>query len=71
MLTLQQSPGSHQPRLTYVAKVPELRILYDHDGKTALAELDAVVRVKKGLQGVMYVGSTKTFCDGGCWHMAF
>ena len=48
----------------YIVQVPQMRILYDDDGKTSLAELDAVVRVKKGQRGVIYVGSAKTFCDG-------
>jgi len=45
-------------------QVPQMRILYDDDGKTSLAELDAVVRVKKGQNGTIYVGSAKTLCDG-------
>ena len=48
----------------YIVQVPQMRILYDDDGKTSLAELDAVVRVKKGQRGVIYVGSAKTYCDG-------
>ena len=44
--------------------MPKMRILYDDDGKTSLVELDAVVRVKKGQHGVIYVGSAKTYCDG-------
>ena len=41
-----------------------MRVLYADDRKTSLAELDAVVRVKKGQFGVIYVGSAKTYCDG-------
>lgn len=47
-----------------IMQVPQMRTLYDDDGKTSLAELDAVVKVKKGQHGVIYVGSAKTYCDG-------
>ena len=47
-------------------KLPNLRVLYGEDGKTAEAELDAVVRVTKGADQppVMYIGSVKTYTDG-------
>ena len=41
-------------------------MLYGEDGKTAEAELDAVVRVNRGADQppVMYIGSVKTYTDG-------
>jgi hypothetical protein len=47
-------------------KLPNLRVLYGEDGKTAEAELDAVVRVTKGADQppVMYIGSMKTYTEG-------